>query len=223
MQSPKHNGLLEQLPPHDYERLLPHLERIHLDKGQVLFRADEPCIYRYFPTTCVVSAQVELTDGGSAEIFLAGDRGLVGIHNVHHKSFYAAVMRKEGYAYRCCAEVFQSEIRRGEGVFEMMAKITCQLMREMAQRLVDKTFSSIDQQVAHCLLNWQLLVRSDRAAVTHSTIASALGVRREAVTIALNNMARLGVLSLGRGSIQILSRKALLDQAWVDYGSVAMT
>ena len=223
MQSPKLNGLLEQLPQEDYERLLPHLECIHLGKGKVLCHADEPCMYRYFPTTCIISAQVELTEGGSAELFLAGDRGLIGIHNVHHRSFYAAVVRKEGFAYRCPAEVFQSEIRRGQGVFQLMAKITCQLVREMAQRLVDKTFSSIDQQVAHWLLNWQMLVRSDHAAVTHTTIADALGVRREAVTIALNNMARQGVLSLGRGSIHILNRKALLDLAWVDYGSLVRT
>lgn len=223
MPSPKMNALLEQLPSGDYERLLPHLERIELQKGQVLFRADEQCKYRYFPATCVIAAQVELTEGAAAEIFLAGDRGLIGIHNLHHKSYYAAVVRKAGSAYRCPAEVFQAELRRGEGVFQLMAKITCQLVREMAQRLVDKTFSTIDQQVAHWLLNWQLLVRSDHAAVTHTTIAQAIGVRREAVTIALNNMARQGVLSLGRGSIQILSRKALLDQAWVDYGNVART
>ena len=206
MPSPKMNALLEQLPSGDYERLLPHLECIELQKGQVLFRADEQCMYRYFPATCVIAAQVELTEGGAAEIFLAGDRGLIGIHNLHHKSYYAAVVRKAGSAYRCPAEVFQAELRRGEGVFQLMAKTTCQLVREMAQRL-----------------NWQLLVRSDHAAVTHTTIAQAIGVRREAVTITLNNMARQGVLSLGRGSIQILSRKALLDQAWVDYGNVART
>jgi len=36
-------------------------------------------------------------------------------------------------------------------------------------------------------------------------------------------MARQGVLCLGRGSIHILSHKALLDLAWVDYGNVART
>jgi len=223
MQSPKLNGLLAQLPQVDYERLLPHLQCIHVVKGQVLFHGDEPCMYRYFPTTCIIAAQVELKEGGTAEIFLAGDRGLVGIHNLHHKSFYSAVVRKAGFAYRCTAEVFRSEVLRGEGMFQLMAHITCQLVREIAQRLVDKTFSSIDQQVVHWLLNWQMLVHTDHVAVTHTTIAQALGVRREAVTIALNNMARQGVLSLGRGSIHILSRKALLDLAWVDYGNVART
>src|SRR3546814_10237942 len=45
------NRLLAALPAADFERLLPHLERVPLALGKVLYEPGERLAHAYFPTT----------------------------------------------------------------------------------------------------------------------------------------------------------------------------
>ena len=63
MHSPQLNWLLAQLPEDDYERLSPHLELVGLETGKQLFHTGQQHTDIFFPTTCTVSAQIELETG----------------------------------------------------------------------------------------------------------------------------------------------------------------
>ena len=52
---PHANRLLGLLPPRDYERLRPHLQRISLEYRQSLYRANKPIGFVYFIETGVGS------------------------------------------------------------------------------------------------------------------------------------------------------------------------
>ena len=49
----------------------------------------------------------------------------------------------------------------------------------------------------------------DVIQVTHSELASLIGTRREAVTMALGSLARQGLIEMNRGSIRVPNRAAL--------------
>ena len=75
----KQNHLLAALPAADYERLLPHLERVPLPLGRAVYESGREQAYVYFPTDSIVSLLYVMEDGASAEIAVVGNEGVVGI------------------------------------------------------------------------------------------------------------------------------------------------
>lgn len=73
------NRLLAALPAAELERLLPHLERVPMSLGQVLYESGVQMRYVYFPGNCIVSLLYVMVDGASAEIAVVGNEGLVGV------------------------------------------------------------------------------------------------------------------------------------------------
>src|SRR3712207_1824161 len=70
------NRLLDSITPEEYERLSPHLGRVHLGLSQVLFRPDDRIRHVYFPTNSIVSLLTELEDGSGMEVGLVGREGV---------------------------------------------------------------------------------------------------------------------------------------------------
>ncbi len=203
MHSPQLNWLLAQLPEDDYERLSPHLELVGLDTGKQLFHTGQQHTDIFFPTTCTVSAQIELEQGDTTDIYLLGPHGFFGTGTTHRGTFFKAIVRKPGFAYRCPADVYMREMTRGAGVMMMSMLATRIMMEEMATNISCRTFHSVNQQVARWLIAYGQGDPVETIHITHSELANALGVRREAVTLALNDAERQGCVSLNRGHIKV--------------------
>lgn len=65
---PEYNQLVAALPPAEWQRWEPLLERVDLALGKVLYESGSTMSHVYFPTTAIVSLLYMLEDGGSAEI-----------------------------------------------------------------------------------------------------------------------------------------------------------
>ena len=203
MHLPKLNFLLASLPEVDYTRLAPHLELIGLKSGTELFHTGKQRTDIYFPTTCTVSAQIELEQGNCTDVYLLGDRGLFGTGTVKRGTYFKAIVRKPGFAYRCPSTVFMEEMVRGEGVMMMSLMATRIIMEEMATNISCRTFHPLNQQVARWLINYGQDDPIETITITHSELANVLGVRRERVTLALNQLENQACISLNRGHIKV--------------------
>ena len=73
------NRLLAALPPVELQRWRPQLEPVELPLGQVLYEPGRVLSHVYFPTTAIVSLLYVLENGGSAEIAVVRNEGVVGI------------------------------------------------------------------------------------------------------------------------------------------------
>ena len=76
---PHANRLLGLLPPRDYQRLRPHLQRIPLEYRQSLYRANKPIEFVYFIETGVGSLVNTMSNGQAAEVGTIGNEGVVGL------------------------------------------------------------------------------------------------------------------------------------------------
>jgi hypothetical protein len=76
---PKDNQLLAALPPAEWERWLPLLERVSMPLGQVVYESGRPLSHVVFPTSAIVSLLYVMENGASAEIAVVGHEGVVGI------------------------------------------------------------------------------------------------------------------------------------------------
>jgi CRP-like cAMP-binding protein len=213
MHSPKINLLLASLPEPDYERLAPHLELMGLSSGTEIFHTGKSYTGIYFPTTCTVSAQVELEAGVSTDIYLLGHRGLFGTGTPQRGSFYKAIVRKSGFAYRCPTHILTEELLRAEGVLLMSLMATRIMMEEMAKNISCRTFHTASQQIARWLMNYGQCEPVDTIAITHNELANAIGIRRERVTLVLNQFEAQGCIRLNRGHIHIHDHTSLSQLA----------
>lgn len=214
-QDPRQNRLLAALPGSEWERWRQHLEPVELAFGQVLCEPGSQPQHAYFPTTAIVSCVYLTLDGGSAEIAVIGNDGVVGISLLMggDATLNQMVVQSAGRGYRVRAHVMRDEARRPGPVLDELLRYTLALLSQIAQTAAYNRYHSIDQ-----LLCRRLLLGLDRSAshdmvMTQDLAASLLGVRREGVTAAARKLQLAGVIRYRRGRIEVLDRRRLEERA----------
>src|SRR6202521_5226907 len=76
------NRLLLALPPRDLKRLLPELQRVPCQEGQVLLDADSALDHIFFPDSGVISALAVYADGSAIEMATIGREGCTGVQAI---------------------------------------------------------------------------------------------------------------------------------------------
>jgi CRP-like cAMP-binding protein len=206
----KSNQLLAALSKADFARWLPHLERVDLVLGDVLYEPRGALAHVYFPTTAIVSLLYVLEDGASAEIAVVGNEGMVGISvfmgGVSTTS--RAVVQSAGWGYRLPTEVMNEEFKVA-AVMHLLLRFTQALITQMSQTAVCNRHHSLDQQLCRWLLLSLDRLQGDELVMTQELISNMLGVRREGVTANAVKLQTAGLIEYARGHIIVLDRPGL--------------
>lgn len=216
------NHLLAALPPAELERWRDYLEPLELPLGLVLYESGTPQRYVYFPTTAIVSLLYVLEDGGSAEIAVVGNEGVVGVSLFMGggSTPSRAVVQSAGLGYRLGAHAMKEEFNRGGPVLHLLLRYTQALITQMAQTAVCNRHHSLDQQLCRWLLLSLDRLKGEELVMTQELIANMLGVRREGVTEAALKLQRSGLIRYARGHITVLDRQGLEQRTCECYGVV---
>ena len=209
--TPKQNHLLAALPSADYKRLLPELEHVRLELGQVLYESGSGQAYVYFPTDSIVSLLYVMQNGSSAEIAVVGYEGMVGIALFMggETTPSRAVVQSAGFAYRFRDSALKIEFERGGALQHLLLRYTQSLITQMAQTAACNRHHAVEQQLCRWLLLSLDRLHSSELTMTQELIANMLGVRREGVTEAAGNLQAAGLIHYSRGKITVLDRPKL--------------
>ena len=111
---PGENRLLAALPRDEYDRLLPHLEKVSLPLKDILYEANGPIPHVFFPLNGVVSLVIIMDGGFTLEVGTIGNEGMVGtpVFLGSESSPTRAISQVPGEALRMETKVFQKEMRR---------------------------------------------------------------------------------------------------------------
>jgi len=208
---PRQNQLLFALADADWRRWSLRLELVDLPSGRVLSESGSTPAFVHFPITAIVSLLYMTQDGGSAEIAVVGNDGVVGIPLFMggNATPSRAVVQSAGLAYRLPASMARSEIDRGGPAVAVLLRYTQALIAQVAQTAACNRYHSIDQQLARRLLLGLDRSASDHLVMTQEGAAHLLGVRREGITAAAHKLQQAGVISYTRGRISVLDRPRL--------------
>ena len=208
---PRQNRLLAALPEADYGRLFPHLERVSMPLGEVLYEPGSRMRHVYFPTTAIVSLLFVMADGASAEIAVTGNEGVVGVSLFMGGETMPswAVVQSAGYGYRLKGQLLKDEFNRAGPMQHLLLRYTQALLTQMAQTAVCNRHHSLDQQLCRWLLLSLDRLASNELIMTQELIANMLGVRREGVTEAAGKLHKAGLIDYKRGHITVLDRARL--------------
>lgn len=220
--SPNQNHLLAALPAVEFERLLPHLELVPMQLGDVLCESGGQLPYAYFPATAIVSLHYVMESGASAEVAGVGNEGMLGVSLFMggQTTPNQATVQTAGHGYRLRPKALMEEFNRAGALQRLLLRYAQALFTQTSQTAVCNRHHSVMQQLSRWLLLTLDRMPSNDLVITQELIAIMLGVRREGVTEAAGKLKDLGVISYRRGHITVLNRSQLNHQACECYAVV---
>ncbi|MEO8346378.1 MAG: Crp/Fnr family transcriptional regulator [Betaproteobacteria bacterium] len=208
---PLTNELLAALPESQWSRWQPFLLEVDLPLGHVLYESGGKMSHVYFPTTGIVSLLYVLEDGGSAEIAIVGNEGLVGasLFMGGLSTPSRAVVQSAGKGDRLKADLMMEEFNLAGPVLHLLLRYTQALITKMSQTAVCNRHHTLDQQLCRWLLLSLDRLQGNELVMTQDLISNMLGVRRDGVTDAAGNLSKDGLIRYKRGIITVLDRLGL--------------
>jgi len=219
---PRQNRLIAALPAEDYARISPALELVPIPLGHALYEPGMHMRHVYFPIDSIVSLLCVMEDGGSAEIAVVGNEGVVGVSLFMggETTPSRAVVQGGGHAYRMKSQMLKEEFDRAGAMQHVLLHYTQALLTQMGQTAVCNRHHTLDQQLCRWLLLALDRLPSHELIMTQELIANMLGVRREGVTEAAGKLQRDGLIEYHRGHINVLDRPGLEARACECYAVV---
>jgi CRP-like cAMP-binding protein len=208
---PAANRVLASIPPKEYQRLLPQLELVTLEFGQILYQPGKTIRYVYFPLNCLISLLTAVDKRRTLEVGMVGNEGMAGMPFILGMgvSGVRALVQGGGDALRMASAPFREEFERNPPLQQALFRYTYALMAQISQTAACNRFHEAEARLARWLLMTRDRVESDDFPLTHEFLAHMLGVRRVGVTQAASALKRRNLISYQRGKIQILDAKRL--------------
>ncbi len=207
----KKNLLLASLREDELNRIISKLEPVSLSLGEVLYESGDRMDYAYFPTTAIVSMLYIMENGGTAEIGIIGNDGMVGISLFlgGETTTSRAVIQGAGDALKIKPHDLREEFALGGRFQEILLRYTQAIMTQISQTAVCNRLHKVEEQMCRWLLLSHDRLSSDKLVMTHDLISNMLGVRREGITLAAKKLAARKLITNTRGTIKIVDRKAM--------------
>ena len=220
--SPLENRLLGTLPDATLARLRPDLEVIELQLGSVLYEPGSLLRHVYFPASAIVSLLYVMDDGGSAEIAVVGNDGLIGmsLYLGGGTTSSRAIVQNAGSCYRIAVPAFMAEFERHDELHLLLLRYTQALLTQMVQTAACNRHHPIDRQFCRWLLLSLDRLPSNQLTMTEKLIANMLGLTVAKVVTLADGLQALGLLSHKGGQIRVIDRPGLEKKSCECYGVV---
>src|ERR1700722_13911828 len=207
------NRLLLDLPARNLKQLMPELEQIRCQRGQVLMDADSSLHHVFLPDSGVVSGGAGYADGSIIEMATIGREGCTGIQ---------AIFGAKTSSVRLLVQIPGSATKISRAAFtQAMESMPAfrGLMNAYVQAFLEQVMVSVACNGAHNLkqrlARWLLMMRDrsdgDALPITQSLLAEMLGVQRPTITNAAHELDRAGLIAHGRQQVTIRNRQGLTE------------
>lgn len=207
---PHQNHLLAALPSAEFDRLVPHLQLVQLQLGEILYESGVQMRHACFPTSAVASLHYVTESGSSAETAVVGNEGMVGIPLFMGGDTTAssAMVQTAGHAYLLEARLLREAFGHS-GMMHCLLLYTQALMTQMSQAAACNRYHSVEQQLCRSLLCSLDRAPSNELTITQDLIGGSLGVRREGIAEAADRLQQAGFIRYRRAHITVLQRVGL--------------
>lgn len=209
------NKILTTLPSAEFDQLRPFLSTVELKRNSVIYDANKPVDAVYFIESGVISRVTRTQHDGPVEVAMVGHFGFIGVSVVlgTNCALQRTIVQIPGTALRIDATDLQRIMQETPAIKDHLLRYVQLLMTLKAQVSFCNAKHEIDKRVARWLLSAHERIGVDELPVTHSLVASMLGVRRPGVSEALAQLETRGVVERQRGTLRIVDSNALRESA----------
>ena len=209
------NRLLSTCPEELRARLAAHASLVELTLGQGVLRRGIDVDSSLFPIGgTTISMLVDLSDRRSIEVASIGNEGAVGgiVSCGHAPAFSRAEVIVAGSALRIPLHVIEEAKGASAHLRNLFCRYSDFLLAQVMQSVACNAYHPIEARAAR----W-LATAMDRAgprlSLTQDALAGLLGVQRTTVNAVSRLFQDKGLISTGRGKIEVLDRAAIVAQA----------
>jgi len=209
------NHLLSTLSPEGRELIEPYGAMVELTAGESALTRGEQVTSSLFPIgPTLVSLEVELTAGRSVEAVMIGMRGAVGgiVSCGQAPAFSRAVVLVGGPAFKVPMEALEEAKKRSPFIANLFCRFSDFLLAQAMQGVACNAYHSIPERAARWLLH-ALDRTGERIELTQQALAGLLGVQRTTINAVLQSFEEEGLVSTGRGVVNVGDRVGLKRRA----------
>ncbi|MGP6192161.1 MAG: Crp/Fnr family transcriptional regulator [Vulcanimicrobiaceae bacterium] len=205
------NLFLDNLGLNSAALLLPRLAKMKAGNGLVIADPGVPLKHVMFPISSVISAVTRMQDGTDVEVTLIGREGLYGFQLAlgHDTSAAAAMVQIPDSMLWMTAAAFRTCLRADPELNQRVLDFAMVNLENIAQFSGCNRLHPINERLARWLLMAHDRVMGDELMLTHEFLATMLGVRRPAVSLAASALDQAGVILYRYGRILIVNRGGL--------------
>ena len=217
-----HNKILDAIPAAERALLWGVGEKVDLDRGQLITKANHPFMHVYFPESAVFSLVTDFTDGNTVESGTVGNEGFVGLPRFlgAESCPQRTISQIGGSACRVPFAAFGNALPELPALSAILNRYLLAYMAQVSQTSACNSQHTVSQRCARWILLTHDRVGSNRIPLTQEFLAHMLGVRRPSVTVAQAAMQRKGLIRYSRGKLEVLDREGLEKAACECYGVV---
>jgi CRP-like cAMP-binding protein len=218
------NRLLLALPSRNLKQLLPELEHISCERGQVLMDADSSLNHIFFPDSGVVSVVAVYANGGIIEMATIGREGCTGVKAIFgaKRSSSRLLVQIPGSAAKMSRAAFTRAMESMPSFRSLMYAYVHAFLEQILVSCACNGAHSLKERLARWLLMMRDRGDDDTLRITQDLLAEMLGVERPTITNAARELERAGLIARGRRQVTILDRQGLTKASCECYQLVRM-
>jgi len=211
MSSTPVNLLLNSLSPESRDLLVSRSSAVELPLRTPLYEADRTPKFAYFLTSGIASVVMTMVEGGTAEVVVIGNEGLVGsMHILGTASVQTrCFMQLEGSALRVPLAVLRESFRSSEEIRDRILEFVQHQTLCISQIAGCNRLHGAEERLARWLLMVHDRIASDTLHLTQEFLAEMLGAQRTTVTLVAGILQESGLIEYRRGHVKILNRENL--------------
>jgi CRP-like cAMP-binding protein len=206
------NNLLRALHPTDFDALKPVLQRIHLERGTVIYKPGDNVHFAYFPCgPSLASFLIMLENGKSAETALVGREGAIGgiVSQGRLPAYAQSAVLFPGEFLRIEIAALEEAKSRSFPLRYLFARYADCLLAQIFQSVACNAAHSIEQRTAKWLLAAIERTGSQNIVVNQDQLASVLGVGRSYLSRIVQTLKSRRILRTQRGMLAVNDLPAL--------------
>jgi biotin operon repressor len=206
------NRLLERLRAADRALIEPHLVRLGMAAGDILYEPGDDVRFVHFPVgPTLVSFLVLFEGGGSAETALIGCEGAIGgiVSRGRLPAFARSIVQYPGDLLRLETAKLDAAKAQSPSLAQLFARYADCLLAQIFQSAACSAAHSIEQRTARWLLAAQDRTGLADVPVTQERLSALLGVGRSYVSRVIAQLKAGGAIEVRRGAIRIADRERL--------------
>jgi CRP-like cAMP-binding protein len=216
------NLLLKWSNPTDLALIEPELERVRIERGELLESAGEQVSSVYFVEEGMLSVVSKMDAGRDVEVSVIGREGMSGSAVLlgDEISAHETNVQIAGSAMRLAVHALHRATLASGTLHGFLLRYVRYLELQTASTASANGRAKLDERLARWLLMTHDRVDSDRISITHEFLAKMLACRRPGVTVGLHLLEGNGLIRSMRGQIVIVDRAGLEQAANGSYGKV---
>lgn len=215
------NRIFRALSPADFALLEPHLAAMPLAFRQRLQAPDRSVTRAYFILSGIASVvAIGRGDRRQAEVTVVGREGMTGLPVVlgADRSPFDVFVQVEGEAQSIASDALREAIGASPTLRACLLRCAHVFAIQASYTALSNAQGKIEERLARWLLMARDRLDQDEMLLTHDFLALMLGVRRAGVSTALQAFEDRALVRTGRGSVTMLDRDGLEEQANGLYG-----